>query len=51
MFQLLIALLLSLMNPGHSCTNGSNSGSTQVSTMDTTGGDTGDIPPTPPGGH
>jgi len=51
MFQLFIAFLLSLMNPGHSGTNGSNHHSNQVTTLDDSGGDTGHIPPTGPGGH
>jgi hypothetical protein len=49
MLQLFLAILLALTNPAHSGTNGSNSNPNQVITMDSTGGDTGDIPPTPPG--
>lgn len=51
MIELFIAFLLALTNPAHSGTNGSNSNPKQVTTMDDTGGDTGDIPPTPPGKH
>ena len=49
MLQLFLAILLALTNPAHSGTNGSNTNPNQVTAMDSTGGDTGDIPPTPPG--
>ena len=51
MLQLLLAILLALTNPAHSGSNGTNINPNQVTAQDSTGGDTGDIPPTPPGSH
>jgi hypothetical protein len=51
MLQLFLAMLLALTNPAHSGTDGSGNKSNHITAQDSTGGDTGDIPPTPPGAH
>jgi hypothetical protein len=48
MFSFYLAIILALTIPAHPGMNRFHNSSNQVKTMDDTGGDTGEIPPTPP---
>ena len=48
MLELFLAFFLAMACPSHSNTSGTHGNGNQVTTLDGTGGETGDIPPTPP---